>query len=104
MRQGDFQAIENLLGRGADPNLPSKLVSYFSLDGSFEILTTALRLAFENRELHIALWLLRIGARIDVVDALHKTTLNWFQHDDSQTAQAIIIFLVQKYVTIIMNR
>ena len=99
MRQSDFKGMKNLLGRGANPNLPSKLVDYFSLDGSYEILTTAMHLAFERRELHIALWLLKVGARIDVVDAFYKTPLDWFQYDSSQTAQAIIIFLVQNGLT-----
>ena len=94
-RRGNLKGIKTLLGRRADPNIPSKLVDYFSPEGNFEVLTTALHLAFEKQELHIALWLMRAGARIDVKDALHKTPLDWFQYDGSPEARAIILFLIQ---------
>ncbi len=63
-------------------------------EGSYEIFTTALHLDIEKHDLHIALWLMKAGARINVEDVLHKTLSDWFQYDGSQTTPAIIIFLI----------
>ena len=94
-----FCACNGLVEEGGTPTIPSRDVPQRELNSRTQYGSSAMHFVALGNNIHLALWLVEHGAKIEVTNSDGETPLHWAcQHGHIQMVEFFILRMNLKYI------